>query len=380
MTWPTVTINQLNQRQGRINEIERTVLFIGTGNESTLIAINSQSDLSIELAKAGKTLRDHAVAAQRNGGQNWQAYTIIMPEVSKTEDYITAIIDAQDIISVEGCVVLTEFKEASAARTAINQFAALRETLISRFGRWVWFTLTLADPNALTAPATWEKYLTFVASVAKDIAAPAISLVPSLWGNDAGVLAGRLCRRDATIADSPARVKTGALISLGADSADLPTDAIGVDIDLATLRAMHDLRLSVPMWYPDYEGLYWSDGNTLEVKGGDYPVIEYLRIVDKAARKIRIRAIAKIADRSMNSTPASIAAHQMYFSAPLREMSRSTQIQGITFPGEIEPPKEDAIAINWTSKESVSIFMVVKPYASPKEITVGIILDATLEG
>lgn len=380
MTWPTVTINQLNQRQGRINEIERTVLFIGTGTESTLIAVNSQSDLSVELVKAGKTLRDHVIAAQRNGGQNWQAYVIVMPENSTSEDYQHAIIDAQDIISVEGCVVLTEFKEVSAARTEINQFAALRETLISRFGRWVWFVLSIASPKALEEPATWEKYLAFVASVEKDIAAPAISLVPSLWGNDAGALAGRLCRRDVTIADSPARVKTGALISLGADSADLPTDANGIDIDLATLRAMHDLRLSVPMWYPDYEGLYWSDGNTLEVKGGDYPVIEYLRIVDKAARKIRIRAIAKIADRSMNSTPASIAAHQMYFSAPLREMSRSTQIQGITFPGEIEPPKEDAIAINWASKESVSIFMIVKPYASPKEITVGIILDATLEG
>nr|ELR5257611.1 DUF2586 family protein [Providencia rettgeri] len=380
MTWPTVTINQLNQRQGRINEIERTVLFVGTGTESTLIAVNSQSDLSVELVKAGKTLRDHVIAAQRNGGQNWQAYVVVMPENSTSEDYQNAIIDAQDIISVEGCVVLTEFKEVSAARTEINQFAALRETLISRFGRWVWFVLSIASPKALEEPATWEKYLAFVASIEKDIAAPAISLVPSLWGNDAGALAGRLCRRDVTIADSPARVKTGALISLGADSADLPTDANGIDIDLATLRAMHDLRLSVPMWYPDYEGLYWSDGNTLEVKGGDYPVIEYLRIVDKAARKIRIRAIAKIADRSMNSTPASIAAHQMYFSAPLREMSRSTQIQGITFPGEIEPPKEDAIAINWASKESVSIFMVVKPYASPKEITVGIILDATLEG
>lgn len=380
MTWPTVTINQLNQRQGRINEIERTVLFIGTGNESTLIAINSQSDLSIELAKAGKTLRDHAIAAQRNGGQNWQAYVIVMPENSTSEDYQTAIIDAQDIISVEGCVVLTEFKEVSTARTAINQFAALRETLISRFGRWVWFALTFANPKELDEPATWEGYLSFVASAAKDIAAPSISLVPSLWGNDAGVLAGRLCRRDVTIADSPARVKTGALVGLGADSADLPTDTANIDIDLATLRAMHDLRLSVPMWYPDYEGMYWSDGNTLEVKGGDYPVIEYLRIVDKAARKIRIRAIAKIADRSMNSTPASIAAHQMYFSAPLREMSRSTQIQGITFPGEIEPPKEDAISIHWKNKESVDVFMVVKPYASPKEITVGIILDATLEG
>ncbi|MEX5732991.1 DUF2586 domain-containing protein [Providencia hangzhouensis] len=381
MTWPTVTINQLNQRQGRIDEIERTVLFIGTGTQSNIVALNSQSDIAVELAEASKTLRDHVTAAQLNAGQNWQAYTIIMPENSTLVDWQNAIIDAQDLVSVEGCIAITEFTDASEARTTINQFAALRETLISRFGRWVWFVLSTASPVAMNETGqSWSEYTNQLADIAKDIAAPAIMLVPSLWGNDAGVLAGRLCRRDITIADSPARVKTGALVGLGANSADLPVDSLGIEITLAQLQTLHDLRYSVPMWYPDYEGFYWSDGNTLEVKGGDYPVIEYLRIVDKAARQIRLRAIAKIGDRSMNSTPGSMAAHQLYFSAPLREMSKSTQIQGNTFPGEIEPPEDDAITIQWTDKETVSVYMVIKPYASPKKITVGIILDATLEG
>lgn len=389
MTWPSVTINQLNQRQGRIDEIERTVLFIGNGSESALVALNSQSDIDSELSQADKTLRDHLLAAQQNAGQNWQAFAITMPTIEPGEEeapdasfdtWIQAIIDAQDLISVEGIVALTRFTENNSARTAIQQFAALRETLISRFGRWVWFILTVGSPHDSLFKQTWEGYLGNLATISNGIAAASVMLVPTLWGNDAGVLAGRLCRRDVTVADSPARVKTGALIGLGASSADLPTDKDGVEITLAELQAMHDLRYSVPMWYPDYEGLYWADGNTLEVKGGDYPVIEYVRIADKAARRVRKRAIAKIADRSMNSTPSSMAAHQLYFSAPLRDMSKSSQIQGITFPGEIEPPKDDAISIQWTDKETVNVYMVIKPYASPKQITVGIILDATLEG
>ena len=389
MTWPTVTINQLNQRQGRIPEIERTVLFIGNGTESALMALNSQSDIAVELEKANKNLRDHVLGAQRNAGQNWQAYVISLPVIEIGEDettnnpfdtWIQAIIDAQDLISVEGCVVLTEFISPTEARAAINQFAALRETLISRFGRWLWFILTVSAPANFTIKPTWADYLSSLSSMTKDIAAPAIQMVPSLWGNDAGVLAGRLCRRDVTVADSPARVKTGALIGLGADNVELPTDKDGLDITLAQLQTLHDARYSVPMWYPDYEGMYWSDAVTLEVKGGDYPIIEYLRVADKAARKIRILAISKIGDRSMNSTPASIEAHKLHFSAPLREMAKSSQILGITFPGEIKTPADNAIEIHWQDIETVSIYMVIKPYGSPKTITVGIILDATLEG
>ncbi|WP_114647646.1 DUF2586 family protein, partial [Citrobacter koseri] len=46
MTWPTVTVNQVNQLLGETNEVERTLLFIGTGstNVGKTLAVNAQSD------------------------------------------------------------------------------------------------------------------------------------------------------------------------------------------------------------------------------------------------------------------------------------------------------------------------------------------------
>ncbi|CAM3632973.1 hypothetical protein YEEN111655_18295 [Yersinia entomophaga] len=150
-------------------------------------------------------------------------------------------------------------------------------------------------------------------------------------------------------------------------------------LDLATLQALEALRYSVPMWYPDYDGLYWSDGRTLDAEGGDYQVIEYLRIVDKAARRVRLQAIAKIGDRSLNSTPGSIAAHRSWFARSLREMAKSTQINGVTFPGEVKPPKEEDVAITWRTATKVEIYIVVRPYECPKGIAVSLMLDTSLE-
>lgn len=386
MTWPNVTINQLNQRQGTINEIERTVLYVGSAESSPgdLVALNSQSDINTALTDASEVLREVVHAAQVNAGQNWQAYVLLVEKGTEATQWPAAIEHVQDMISVEGVIAVTQLDDVKNGRTAIEAYSALRETLVSKLGRWVWFALTVAGPLALPgedgkAGVTWAGYLKFQAELAKDIAAYGVQLVPALWGNEAGALGGRLCNRSVTIADSPARVKTGAILGLGIGSSDLPVDSGGIELSLAHLRAMHDLRYSVPMWYADYEGKYWSDGLTLDVKGGDYPVIEYLRIVDKAARRVRIQAIAKIGDRSLNSTPASIASHKTYFSRTLREMSRSTQINGVTFPGEVKPPRAGDVEISWADAETVQIFLVVRPYESPKSITVSIMLDTKLE-
>ncbi|MCV5116807.1 DUF2586 domain-containing protein, partial [Escherichia coli] len=123
--------------------------------------------------------------------------------------------------------------------------------------------------------------------------------------------------RSVSVADSPARVATGAVTALGRDK--LPVDGTGAEIDLSVLQSLQVNRYSVPMWYHDYDGIYWADGRTLDVEGGDYQVIENVRVVDKASRRVRLRAIPKIADRSLNSTPGSIAAHETYFGKPLRE-------------------------------------------------------------
>ena len=62
---------------------------------------------------------------------------------------------------------------------------------------------------------------------------------------------------------------------------------------------------------------------------------------------------------------------------PLREMSKSTAILGVTFPGEIEPPQDGDIVISWTTKTAVDIYMAVRPYNCPKKITCNILLDLT---
>lgn len=101
--------------------------------------------------------------------------------------------------------------------------------------------------------------------------------------------------------------------------------------------------------------------------------------MDKAARAVRILAIYRVANRRLNGTPMSIAANKTYFSRPLREMSHSTVFNGEHFPGDIKPPKDDAISIQWPTTTKVEVYIKVQPYNSPKEIVANIMLDLSGE-
>lgn len=371
MTWPSVEINQLNQYQGTPTEIERVVLFVGVGatHAGTLQPLNSNTNLDTVLGADDSVLKSNIAAARRNAGSNWFAYVAILAADAETDDWVAAVKSAQQTASVEGFVLCMDIS----TKADINAAVTLRADLIGKNSRWLWAILSVAGPDETE---TWAQYNTKLATLQDGIAGPSVQLVPRLWGNEPGVLAGRLCNRSVTIADSPARVRTGALVDMGRD--ELPVDSTGAPLDLAVLQALNANRYSVPMWYVDYDGLYWSDGLTLEVDGGDYSVIEYLRTVDKAARRVRLLSIPKIADRSLNSSDSSIAAHETYFSKPLREMAISSQINGVTFPGEVKPPKDGDVVITWLNSTKVQIFMTARPYASPKEISIGILLDTSL--
>lgn len=379
MTWPNVTVSQKNRYNGTTNDIERVVLYVGYGDTNTdkTQAVNTDTDLDKALGDTDSLLKRIVAAAANNAGQNWFAYVHVMPEPDpdnadyKFDDaWMKAVTAAQSVASVEGVVLAVDVTE----KATINRATEMRATLQAKFGRFVWFALSVGGPEE---DESWADYLTRMAALENGIASPGVQLVPRLWGNEPGVLAGRLCNRAVTVADSPARVATGAVTALGSD--DLPKDGTGQEIDLAVLQGLQANRFSVPMWYHDYDGIYWSDGRTLDVEGGDYQVIENVRVVDKASRRVRLRAIPKIADRSLNSTPGSIAAHETYFGKPLREMSIATQINGVEFPGEVKPPKDGDVTITWTSSVAVQIYLIVRPYESAKEIGVSIELDTSLE-
>lgn len=373
MTWPTVTVNQVNQLLGETTEVERTLLFIGSGtvNVGKTLAVNAQSDFDELLGADDSPLKSDVMAAQANAGQNWWAFIhVLADEEAQESAWVDAVMAAQLVCSVEGVVLCDDI----ISKTQINQAATLRANLIAKYGRWVWFILAV---QGMQEDESQADYLARLATIQDGAAEKAVQLVPRIWGNEPGVLAGRLCSRAVTIADSPARVKTGALVGLGSD--ELPLDGAGRTVEVATLQALEAKRFSVPMWYPDYAGFYWSDGRTLDVEGGDYQTIETVRIVDKAARRVRLLAIAKIADRSLNSTPGSIAAHQTYFSKPLREMSTAANINGVSFPGEVKPPQDGDVSIVWKTTKAVDIYIVVRIYETPLTITISLLLDASLE-
>ncbi|OAT46248.1 topoisomerase IA [Kluyvera georgiana ATCC 51603] len=372
MTWPNVGVNQINQLQGETNEVERCVLFVGKGavNVGKTLAVNTQSDFDKLLGESDSQLKSDVMVAMANAGQNWWGFVHVLADDAGPDAWVDAVKAAQASCSVEGVLLSDDVS----TKATINQAVTLRSELIAKFGRWVWFILATQGMQEDEAQAD---YLARMSTLQDGIAEKAVQLVPRLWGNDPAVLAGRLCNRAVTIADSPARVKTGALVSLGSD--ELPLDGAGEVLELATLQALEAQRFSVPMWYPDYDGFYWADGRTLDVEGGDYQSIETLRIADKAARRIRLLAISKIADRALNSTPGSIAANQSLFMKPLREMSTAASINGVSFPGEVKPPQDGDVTIVWKSKKAVDIYIVVRTYEVPLQITINLMLDASLE-
>ncbi|MFM1649088.1 DUF2586 domain-containing protein [Aeromonas salmonicida] len=368
--WPYVQINNLNQMQGPVTEVERHLLFIGSAptNTNKLLSLNTQSDFDTLLGEADSELKTNLLAARDNAGQNWTAAAFVLPT---DMDWKDAVRTAQKTQSFEAVVVLGQEWDA----TKINAAHALNQELIAKWGRWQ--AMLLAVPGIVSTAEggqDWSEYEAELAALQDGIAAESVSLIPQLWPNLIGAYAGRLCNRAVSIADSPCRVKTGAVVGLGAT----PKDKDGTELPLATLQTLEQSRYSVPMWYPDYDGVYWADGRTLDAEGGDYQVIENLRVAYKVARRMRLRAIARIGDRSFNSTPGSTAAAVMFFGKDLRQMASATTINGQPFPGDIASPKDGDITIKWTAKNLVSIYVVVRTVDCPKGITVNIMLDLSL--
>ena len=359
-----VGVNNQNLGQGEIQGVERHFLFVGLAGvadeESQLYSVNAQTDLTEILADSA--LREQVIAAQLNAGQNWTAAVYPLAEAETIEAAIDNANQVQSFESVVVCDVQTSKESISAIH---DKVFSLQATL----GRFVSAIVALAGIDKATQ--TWPQYEAAMVAIIDTLACHLVVPVPQLHGNNVGVLAGRLCSRAVSIADSPMRVATGSVMGLGAAPDDINENLL----PLSSLSTLANARLSVPQWYPDLEGMYWGDGSTLDATGGDYQVIENVRVVHQASRQVRILAIRKIADRKLNSTPSSIELHKGYFMKPLRVMSKSYSILGQVFPGDIMPPQDGDINIIWKTRKDVVIPMVVRPYNSPKSITVNIMLD-----
>jgi len=375
MATGSVTVNHLNLIQGGFPEIERQFLYIGVAGNADyngkVLQIGADTDLDELLGASASDLKTQIEAARVNGGQNWTCSAVpIATGGVWGDDLATALNTAMEQNTrVESAIYCPP------ASTAAHVNAAYAEAMgvLGTYQRFITIGLTVSGIDAATE--TWADYIARITPVVDSVAGNRVYVVPQLHGNNIGVLAGRLCNRAASIADSPMRVNTGPLIALG----DAPVDMNGAPLTMAHLNAMDQARFSVPQWYPDYPGTYWADCNLLDVPGGDYQVIENMRVLDYLARRVRLLAIARVADRKLNNTPASIEFNKTYFMRPLREASKAIKFAGIPFPAMIMPPGTDDIAFNWPTRTEVEIYIQAQPYNCPKKITVNLMLDLSGE-
>ena len=361
----TVQINNLNLVQGPLTAVENYLLFIGRGageNEGSLISVNSATDLDAVLGLAQSNLKTQVAAAQANAGQNWNAAVLPLAESADWQDGVDM---ACAEVQFEG-IALTDPITQSAQVEGLQSKA---ESLMARYMSPL-FMAAAVRPRADSE--SWEEYLTFARGVTSGLTADQVTLTASLWGPELGAYMGRLANKSVTVADTPMRVKTGPLVG---EWSDKPKDASGRALDMAVLTSLDKARISVPQWYPGYTGIYWGDGNVLDVDGGDFQTIENLRVIQKCMRRVYPLAVARIGDRTLNETPESIAAAKMAFARPLREMSKTRKVLGIPFPGEIHPPTDSSVSIIWHTKYSVEIWITARPYNCPKDITCNLLLD-----
>ncbi|MGP3790288.1 DUF2586 domain-containing protein [Pseudomonas sp. B392_1p] len=363
-----VSVNNLNLGQGGLPEIERYFLFIGPGmkNAGKLIALNTDSDLDTELGAQDSDLKTQIIAARLNGGDRWACMAAPLDIDGTWEDALDLAMEQG--VSIEAVVITAPVTEGSELSAMHDKAIAIN----NQYGRRLF---VMAASEGISFDLDWSAYLATQRAIVADLAAPRVLVVPQLHGNNLGVLAGRLANAAVSIADSPMRVATGAVLGLGAT----PVDVESVELPSAVIAELDKARFSVPQTYSDYPGVFWGDGNMLDAPGSDFQVIEYLRIVDKAARRVRVLLIQRVANRSLNSTPNSMAANKSALMKPLREMGRSTLFAGQQFPGDIEPPKDGDIELVWANKTKVEAFIKVRPYNCPKDLVANIALDLSTD-
>ena len=55
-------------------------------------------------------------------------------------------------------------------------------------------------------------------------------------------------------------------------------------------------------------------------------------------------------------------------------MATTVNVAGETLPGEIKPPGDDAVTIQWKTRTEVEVYLNLTPYHCPKTLTTNLAL------
>ena len=150
MTWPSVTIEQYNTFSSSPDGVENTLLFVGNAqnNKGKVLPVNANSDLDELLGTDASPLKNFLQSALTNAGAGKGKEA-----TPACQAWQNAILAAQETVSVEGVVIT----EPVSTKDDINAIQALRQTIINKYQRRIWFILTIA---ANDSSKTWADYVT----------------------------------------------------------------------------------------------------------------------------------------------------------------------------------------------------------------------------
>jgi len=358
-----VSVSSVDTGSGDFTSTENQFLFIGAAgkNAGTIQYIDQTSDLDEVLGVPSSKLKTAVEWARNNAGTNWTCVAMPLASAGGWETaFDTAMaqnLSCEMVVVTDPVATTAELDEMNVAITSAE----------NEFGRYMHMIAVTAAMDSSTQ--TWMDFIADFEAIQDGAAMPLMSLVPQVFPGWLGAYCGRLCDEALSIADTPMRVATGAIVGIST----LPEDADGVTYNMSHATALNNARGTVPQIYAGQDGIYCSDGMTLAVEASDFSVIENCRVVNAVKREVLVLATKKIGDRSMNSTPASIAAHEAYFMRPMIDRSVSVGDQ----PGTVKKPQDGDVSIVWKTRTSVAIPLLVRPYNCPKAIaaTVALVLS-----
>lgn len=358
-----VNVSAQDTGSGEFSTPERQLVYVGYAgkNAGLRLYIDQSSDLDDLLGINNSNMKTAITAARLNAGANWTCVALPRSAIGQWEDGIDDAM-ANNVVCEGAVLTDAVMDQATIVAMYVKQVAIENE-----YSRALFF---MAPTEAMLITQTWAEFIAAHDLIQDGTAAETIMLVPEVYAGWCGALAGRLCNENVSIADSPMRTATGTIVGLAA----LPKDKDGVTYNMSHAKALNDARGSVPQIYADYDGFYVSDGMTLATQASDFQVIENLRAINKVKRKTRILMVKKVADRSLNSTAASIAAHENYFMRPMVDMSK-----GFAVTPDLKPPQEGDVTITWPTRTSVEVLIMAQPFNSPKSISAYIRLNLTSE-
>ena len=352
--------------------VEGVGLFVGasTTQPAGVQSLGRTTPLTAFGAAGAHPLLPALKAARANGGPNWSGYGLGLAPNTSLDALLSKVKETLGNFDAEFVVLCTPLASQAEIGKVETAMAA-----VSINGTRVFALCSILKPNHTEgqgAHADWAAYITAAKAVTGAAAAPRIVCVAPVFGNELGALAGRLQKvldePQARINRSPMRVASGAVKGMGTERSAV-VDKTGVPLTLEHQKELDTARLSVFQWYGGQQGIYFADGNTLASSAGTEPkVVEHLRVLDKAARRVHLRGVQKIADDLVENTHGGNAAFATALGGPLRQMVDA---------GEIKPLGEEAIAITWANDTTVTVAITIQPPNAPKQITVEITLKAT---